>query len=114
MNDFDFDAAENQFDDVELPTLDLGPAERHIARQLEQGFEVMGAGLRHTLGQVEHILGNADFEEIMRDPEKAEHACEFMRLLTDLPQGIAVMSLALHSASHGFLLDGDGDLPEAS
>ena len=114
---FDFDAAEQQFEDVEIPTLapdDIGPAERHIARQIEESFESLEHGLRHALDQVE-ALREISFEEVMRRPDLIESACAFSNVAPQLVMGLTPIVLATLAARQEFTLDDAADdLPEAA
>lgn len=110
---FDFGAAEHQFEDVELPTLELGPAERQIARKIEHDFEVLEMGLRHTLSQIE-ALREIDFEDVMRRPDLVESACAFSEVAGELVHGLAPIAVAAIAARAEFNLDSTDDLSEAA
>lgn len=112
---FDFTAAEQQFDDVEMPTLDreLGPAERQIARQINQSIEVLETGLRSTLEHVE-ALSEIDFEAVMLNPDLAESACDFSNVVAAMAVGLAPYALGAIAARHEFGAIPDDDLPESA
>lgn len=81
----------------------LGPAERAIARQLDDGFADVRRGLEACLSAVED-LDAVDWSEVMQGRD-GEDACEFVGVLSHLPQSLAPIGLALMAARGRFTGD---------